>query len=540
MKNKKGFTLIELLAVIVILAIIALIAVPIVLNIINNTKESSAIRSTEIYFDSVEKTIVAKQLSKESNVAGTYEIKEGNLYQEDELKYEIKMKGTKPTGESITINKTGKIENAKIIIDGYLFNYSDGKLSRSLRDFSIISIVPQVIFFILSFIRTIGFNIKKFNFQSDLKEMSYGFEDSEEIEVNINLNSYKYKRSIRRSLREFIYYLKENKLFVLIVLSIVAIILVIFIIKNWHINYNKTYSTGKQFTYSDIQFTIEDSIITNLDYNGNILDPNSYYVVLKVSLSNNSGYTREIDFNLFKLTYSDKIIVPTLSDSSYFVDFAPENVVSSFAHRTEKTFALVYKIAKKDINKIFKLDIYNGSVYNKNEYTSKHIYVKLKPKKIGDVSLVGNYKMGEKITFSNTFLENTSIKVNNYEINKSYFYTFEKCFKDSCNVYDDVITVPYTQQRHDNYILTLNTDYVVDENTIYGKGNFLPGTFADYFIKIQYKSGNTIYTDDFINVTPSYTTNFLAFEVNNNINNASVIQAIITIRNKMYIINLKS
>lgn len=414
------------------------------------------------------------------------------------------------------------------------------KLSRSLRDFSIISIVPQVIFFILSFIRTIGFNIKKFNFQSDLKEMSYGFEDSEEVEVNINLNSYKYKRSIRRSLREFIYYLKENKLFVLIVLSIVAIILVIFIIKNWHINYNKTYSTGKQFTYSDIQFTIEDSIITNLDYNGNILDPNSYYVVLKVSLSNNSGYTREIDFNLFKLTYSDKIIVPTLSDSSYFVDYAPENVVSSFAHRTEKTFALVYKIDKKDINKSFKLDIYNGSVYNKNEYTSKHIYVKLKPKKIGDVSLVGNYKMGEKITFSNTFLENTSIKVNNYEINKSYFYTFEKCFKDSCNVYDDVITVPYTQQRHDNYILTLNTDYVVDENTIYGKGNFLPGTFADYFIKIQYKSGNTIYTDDFINVTPSYTTNFLAFEVNNNINNASVIQAIITIRNKMYIINLKS
>ena len=48
------------------------------------------------------------------------------------------------------------------------------KLSRSLRDFSIISIVPQVIFFVFCFIRTIGFNIKKFNFQSDLKEMNYG------------------------------------------------------------------------------------------------------------------------------------------------------------------------------------------------------------------------------------------------------------------------------------------------------------------------------------------------------------------------------
>ena len=44
---KNGFTLIELLAVIVILAIIALIAVPIVLNIINDAKESSLLRSAE-------------------------------------------------------------------------------------------------------------------------------------------------------------------------------------------------------------------------------------------------------------------------------------------------------------------------------------------------------------------------------------------------------------------------------------------------------------------------------------------------------------
>ena len=414
------------------------------------------------------------------------------------------------------------------------------KLSRSLRDFSIISIVPQVIFFVFCFIRTIGFNIKKFNFQSDLKEINYGFEDSEEVEVNINLNSYKYKRSIRRALREFIYYLKENKLFVIIILSIVAVVLIIFLIKNKPINYDKTYSTGKQFTYNDVQFTINDSMITNLDYNGNILEQNSYYVVLNVSLSNNSGITKHIDFNLFNLIYSNKNIKPILSESSYFIDYAPENVISSFAHRTNKTFALVYKIDAKDINKRFKLDIYNGSVYNKKEYTSKHIYVRLNPKKYINVSLLGNYKMGEKIKFNDTFLGNTSLKIKNYEINKTYFYTYEKCFKNNCDVYDDVITVPYTQQRHNNYILTLNIDYIIDENTLYGKSNTLPSIFADKFIKIKYKVNDIIYTDDFINVTPAYSNNFLAFEVNKNINSASIIQVIITIRNKMYIINLKS
>ena len=42
---KNGFTLIELLAVIVILAVIALIATPIVLGIINDSKESAILRS---------------------------------------------------------------------------------------------------------------------------------------------------------------------------------------------------------------------------------------------------------------------------------------------------------------------------------------------------------------------------------------------------------------------------------------------------------------------------------------------------------------
>ena len=40
--KKKGFTLIELLAVIVILAVIALIATPAVLNIIEDSKKSTA------------------------------------------------------------------------------------------------------------------------------------------------------------------------------------------------------------------------------------------------------------------------------------------------------------------------------------------------------------------------------------------------------------------------------------------------------------------------------------------------------------------
>ena len=54
MRNKKGFTLIELLAVIVILAIIALIATPVVLGIIEDSRQSAKINSAQFMIDGVQ------------------------------------------------------------------------------------------------------------------------------------------------------------------------------------------------------------------------------------------------------------------------------------------------------------------------------------------------------------------------------------------------------------------------------------------------------------------------------------------------------
>ena len=77
---KKGFTLIELLAVIVILAIIALIATPIVLDIIEDSKNSSIKRSVELYLDGVEQAIAKSELNDIKIDDGVYYVTEdGNL-----------------------------------------------------------------------------------------------------------------------------------------------------------------------------------------------------------------------------------------------------------------------------------------------------------------------------------------------------------------------------------------------------------------------------------------------------------------------------
>ena len=76
MKNKKGFTLIELLAVIVILAIIALIATPIVLGIINDSKESSSRVSATYIITAVEQSYNVAFALNGGNVPTVSEVKE--------------------------------------------------------------------------------------------------------------------------------------------------------------------------------------------------------------------------------------------------------------------------------------------------------------------------------------------------------------------------------------------------------------------------------------------------------------------------------
>ena len=116
---KKGFTLIELLAVIVILAIIALIAVPIVLNIINDSKESSLLRSAEFYLDAAKYTIANAFLYHRGLKDGTYNLKDGDICLNTDCtdKLEVEVNGKVPESGTITIISKS-ISELLLVLDG--------------------------------------------------------------------------------------------------------------------------------------------------------------------------------------------------------------------------------------------------------------------------------------------------------------------------------------------------------------------------------------------------------------------------------------
>ena len=117
----KGFTLIELLAVIVILAIIALIATPIILNIIEDSKEQSAKSSANLYVDGLVKQIVTKNMTTEFNPSSCT-ITNGNVTC-DGQSIDYTVDGQAPTSGSITFNNG--------IVTGYMLGISGYTVTKS-------------------------------------------------------------------------------------------------------------------------------------------------------------------------------------------------------------------------------------------------------------------------------------------------------------------------------------------------------------------------------------------------------------------------
>ena len=124
--NKKAFTLIELLAVIVILAIIALIAVPIIINIINGTKEKSKEISKDLYLKAVEQAILKKNLKEEFNPSTCTVQKDGNL-DCNGTTLTVEVEGEKPCSGTITITKG--------LVTGENIGYCDGTLVKDPTPF---------------------------------------------------------------------------------------------------------------------------------------------------------------------------------------------------------------------------------------------------------------------------------------------------------------------------------------------------------------------------------------------------------------------
>lgn len=167
-------------------------------------------------------------------------------------------------------------------------NLVDTKTIRFYRDILLIIMLFQAVIILLMAVRAFGFDIKKFDFNRDAQELNATSSDSEEVEINTKIDTTNIVRSFNKGQREFGYYLKEFKGYVIVILMVLLIII-------GYKTYNFFTTTFKSYGEGDV--IGENKIIKIVD---------SYY-----DSSTNKNYVI-ISFNIYKFGKPDRFTVENM------------------------------------------------------------------------------------------------------------------------------------------------------------------------------------------------------------------------------------
>src|SRR5699024_6072778 len=103
------------------------------------------------------------------------------------------------------------------------------RIARAMSDVINIAFIAQIIASLMTFVRATGFDIKKFNFVKDLQELDIAVEDNEEFEVDVEVDTDRLKRDLKRRWRHMKYVYVENKLLINIIAAVAVVGLGVFI-----------------------------------------------------------------------------------------------------------------------------------------------------------------------------------------------------------------------------------------------------------------------------------------------------------------------
>ncbi|MDD2505629.1 MAG: hypothetical protein PHF21_05135, partial [Bacilli bacterium] len=406
--------------------------------------------------------------------------------------------------------------------------------SLAYRDFFIILSLPQYYFLIMSIIRGIGFDVRKFNFTKDLEELEIKSEDDEEFEFVLGTDTYKYQRKLRRIIRELKYYVLENKLVFTVIISTFLSFVFIFFILNFNF-LNKVYRVGSTGTVGNLKYKLISAYETKYDYNGQIVSENKKYVILDMIITNNVNSPQTLTNISMYLKAGNNSVYNEPSLRNYFVDFGRTYITDEIQGNTTNRYLLVFELENKTNYKKYYLNILK-SIDTKDGIT-KYNYskFKIKPEKMISAPVSIERKVNEVMYLGENIFKNSNITFKNIEINSSYQYKYQSCNKKDCRDYYDVIA-PSNSASNSllvlNYKLELSKDIGLKEAIINDKH------FFDKFLKIEYNYNNKKMIRSVNAKITSNLENMVFVEIPKTALSSDLLNLIISTRNNTYYIDL--
>ena len=394
------------------------------------------------------------------------------------------------------------------------------KVVKLNHDLVLISMMIQIVVFVILIIRGLGINFKKFNFDSDINKLNISEADKEEFELSINVDLDDARRRRKQKIRQLKYLYKENKTIInLMILVFLIVISSIFIFIK--INSTKMNTEGTAYSMNNFNFRVNKSIFLNESFNGNKLTEN-YLMVVEVSLQTN--------FNQINL-YA--------KDFSLQVEDIVFNVQTKYGEELADLGVLYdgTKLSNEYENYIFVFEIpikYTESdfyfVYNQEGRKHK---IRLNPQNITSEKINITKNINEEIKFNDTLGE-IKFSINSYEMEDKFLLKYNYCIsKNDCIISKEYIK-PSINENFDKTVLKMNVEYVDNSNLKTQKFYKFFSRFGSIHYKINNKwySQNTKFEE--IKSNRVNTKNDVYIGINSKIKDADSVKLVFNIRNAKY------
>lgn len=407
-------------------------------------------------------------------------------------------------------------------VQKYFTSYEGGTATataRMFRDFLSLIVIPQYITLGILLIRILGIDLNKFSFGNDQEFLELDQDDREEVEVNIEFDKHSITRQYKKTIRYMKYFYEEHRF----LSNIVIVILSIFIVFRLgsYILSHKTVTENKILNANGYSIRVNESYITDKDKMGNILEENSKFVVLNLTIKNNAN-KREMNMQNFHLINGNKDY--TYSNSTYsksFIDIGKEYDLRNFEAGEERTFALIFKVSKDLAKNNFTLYYQQYKNYN-NVYLRK---LKINLKDVSTITKNPSKKVGEELVVTYPNGKKEDMTYESVDIKDTTTYNIETCDDDfNCSITSEDLNI--TNKKILEIAFSSSSfegEELIDFSTNYGKIKYIDSENITRELKIKDATENK-----------EYLGKYLYIEIPSDLEQAKSIEIVYTLRNQQY------
>lgn len=358
------------------------------------------------------------------------------------------------------------------------------------RDITGMVILPQFFFIVICFIRGVGFDVKRFNFNKDVKDLEIVDEDSAEYEVMIGQNFYIYKRRFRRICREAKYYFLENK-YAIGMISLGILLVSSGFGYKYYYDYIKKIDTSELVSINGISYAVNAAYVTSYDYTGKLISSKSKYVVVDMTFQNTNMNAQAIDLGAIFLEVGANRFSPITTKNTRFYDLGSPYYDGQLLPPNEfVNGTLVFELPRKTTGNNFSLKVRNQilddakilATYKKFNVKAMNIDTNMKDRQ---------YSLNESINSNIVNKNNFNIKVINYDLFDTYEYKYAVCDDYGCRLRSSVLSSSSTPNS-----TLLEIDYVgqIDNDALFTNTLNTYTKLFNNMVTIGYTYANKNYT----------------------------------------------